>query len=173
MIDQLLTIRQKQLKIFEDLTMFEQRILCHKLPNSFNFLTINNNEEQSVNKRKKMIQDLKRQMLNTELERYEHLYEQELATFQSEIHKTESLYQISHLNELMYYVKIYVHHHTKLLLRQICYKESCFHVKLLRHYRRHQSRSSCKKINVYPQIIVAVPKVTLNQSKLDYLSRTG
>jgi hypothetical protein len=72
--------------------MFEQRILCHKLPNSFNFLTINNDEEKSINKRNKMIQDLKRQMLNTELERYElkiqhyeHLYEQELATFQSEI----------------------------------------------------------------------------------------
>jgi hypothetical protein len=31
MIDQLLKIRKKQLKIFEDLTMFEQRILCHEL----------------------------------------------------------------------------------------------------------------------------------------------
>jgi hypothetical protein len=81
--------------------MFEQRILCHKLPNSFNFLATNNNEEQSVNKRNKMIQDLKRQMFNTELERYElkiqhyeHLYEQELATFQSEIYRAKSSYQI-------------------------------------------------------------------------------
>ena len=48
-----------------------------------------------------MIQDLKRQMLNAELEQYElkiqhyeHLFEQELATFQSEIYKTESSYQI-------------------------------------------------------------------------------
>ncbi len=72
--------------------MFEQGILCHKLPNLFNFLTINNNEEQSVNKRNKMIQDLKRQMLNTELERYElkikhyeHLYEQELAHFHEKL----------------------------------------------------------------------------------------
>ncbi len=71
MIDQLLKIRKKQLKIFEDLTMFEQRILCHELSSSFNFITINNNEEQSVNKRNRMIQDLKRQMLNIELEGYE------------------------------------------------------------------------------------------------------
>jgi hypothetical protein len=55
-------------------------------------------------------------MLNTELEgyelkiqHYEHLYEQELATFQSKIHKIESSYQISLLNELMYFVKIYVY----------------------------------------------------------------
>ena len=63
----------------------------------------------------------------------------------------------------MYFVKIYVYHHTKLLLRQIRYKESCFHVKLLRHHRRHQSLSSSKTIDVYPQIIVDVPKVSLNQ----------
>jgi hypothetical protein len=109
--------------------MFEQRILCHKLPNSFNSITINDSEEQCVNKHNKMIQDSKRQMLNAELEQYElkiqhyeHLYEQELVTFQSEIYKTESSYQISHLNEVMYFVKIYVYHHTELLLCQIRYK---------------------------------------------------
>jgi hypothetical protein len=97
--------------------MFEQRILCHKLPNSFNSITINDNEEQCVNKRNKKVQDLKRKMLNTELEQYElkiqhyeHLYEQELATFQSEIYKTESSYQICHLNQLIYFVKIYIYY---------------------------------------------------------------
>jgi hypothetical protein len=96
-------------------------------------------------------------------------YEQELATFQSEIYRTESSYQISHLNELMYFVKIYVYHHTKQLLRQIRNKESCFQVKLLHHHRRHKSRSASKTIDVYPQIIVDVPKARLNQSQLDYL----
>ncbi len=160
--------------------MFEQRILCHELPSSFNSISINNNEEQCVLRRNKMVQDLKRQMLNMELEQYElkiqhyeHLYEQELATFQSEIYKTESLYQICHSNELMYFVKIYLYHHTQLLLRQIRYKESRFRFKLLRHHRRHQSRSASKTIDVYPQIIVDVPKVSLNQNQLDYLSRTG
>jgi hypothetical protein len=162
--------------------MFEQRILCHKLPNSFNSITINDSKEQCVNKHNKMIQDLKRQMLNAELgqyelkiQYYEHLYEQELATFQSEIYKTDSSsYQICHLNELIYFVKIYIYHHTKLLIRQIRYKESCFHVKLIRHnHRRHPSFTLSNTIDVYPRIIVDVPKVSLNQNQLDYLSRTG
>ena len=83
--------------------MFEQRILCHELPSSFNSISINKNEEKCVVKRNKMVQDLKHQMLNVELEQYElkiqhyeHLYEQELATFQSEIYRIESSYQICH-----------------------------------------------------------------------------
>jgi len=73
----------------------------------------------------------------------------------------------------MHFVKIYVYHHTKLLLRQIRYKESCFRVKLLRYHRRRRSLVSRKTIDVYPQIIVDVPKVSLNHNQLDYLSRTG
>jgi hypothetical protein len=169
------------MKVFENLTMFEQRILCHKLPNSFNNMDINDNQEYSVNKRNKMIQELKRQMLNSELEHYElriqnyeDLYEQKLATFQSEIYRTESSYQIERRDEIMYFVKIYVHHNTQMLLRQIRYNESCFHVKLQRHHRRYKSsRSKTKTMDVYPQIIVDVPKVQLNQSQLDYLSHTG
>ncbi len=118
------------MKVFENLTMFEQRILCHKLPNSFNNMDINDNQEYSVNKRNKMIQELKRQMLNSKLEQYElriqnyeDLYEQKLATFQSEIYRTESSYQIKRRNEIMYFVKIYVHHNTQMLLRQIRYNE--------------------------------------------------
>ncbi len=121
------------MKVFEDLTMFEQRILCHELPNSFNSITIHDKQEHCVTKCDKMVQYLKRQMLNTELERYEmeiqqyeDLYEQELATFQSEIYKTQSSYQIDHFNELMYYVKIYVYYHTQLLLRQVRYKRILF-----------------------------------------------
>jgi hypothetical protein len=102
------------------------KLFCHKLPNPFNCININNNQEQCENKYNKIVQDLKHQMLNTELVRYEleiqhykHLYEQGLATFQSEIYTTESLYQIDLLNELMYFVKIYVYHHAQLLLRQI------------------------------------------------------
>jgi hypothetical protein len=74
----------------------------------------------------------------------------------------------------MYYVKIYLYHHTKLLLRQIRYKESCFHVKLLRyHRRRYHSFALSNTTDVHPQIIVNIPKVSLNRNELDYLSRTG
>jgi hypothetical protein len=177
----LIAIRKKQLKIFEDLAMFEQRIICHELPNSFNSTTINNNnEEQCANKCNKIVQDYKRQMLNVELEQYElkiqhyeHLYEQELATFQSEICKTNSFYQMSELNMLMHSVTIYVYHHIKLWIREVRYKESAFRVKLLRHHRRRQSLIPSKTIDVYPQIIVDVPKVPLNQTELDYLSQKG
>jgi len=34
-INRLITIRKKQLKIFEDLAIFEEEILCDKLPKSF------------------------------------------------------------------------------------------------------------------------------------------
>src|SRR5690242_5879769 len=100
--------------------MFEQRILCHQLPNSFNSITTDdNNEEQQqqqcVNKHNKIIQDLKRQMLNIELEEYEmriqhydYLYEQELTAFESETSKINLPYQMRHFDMLMYLVKTYV-----------------------------------------------------------------
>jgi hypothetical protein len=80
--------------------------------------------------------------------------------------RTESSYQISHLNELMHFVKIYVYDHTKLLLRQIRYKECCFHVKLQRHHRRrHRSFTSSNTVDV--------ANVSLSSCQLDYLSRSG
>ncbi len=85
------------MKIFEDLTMFEQRILCQELPSSFNSITIINNEEHCVIKRNKMVQDLKRQMLNVKLEQYElkiqhyeHLY---LSSYKTVV-KSNSLQRI-------------------------------------------------------------------------------
>jgi hypothetical protein len=133
MIDQLLTIRKKQLKMFEDL--------------------------------KCLILNAELEHYELKIQHYEHLYEQELAIFQSEIYKRKSLYQICHFNKLMYFVKIYVYHHTELLLRQIRYKESCFHVKLI----RHPSFTLTNTIDVYPRIIVDVSKASLNQDQLDYL----
>ena len=65
------SIREKQLKLFEQLTMFEQRILCHKLPKSISDVKVNADEKLPVNKRNKMIQEAKRKMLNVKLEEYE------------------------------------------------------------------------------------------------------
>ena len=163
------------------MTIFEQQILCHQLPNSINSITIDNNEEQRVNKRHKIIQELKRQILNIELEEYEkriqhyeYLYEQELTAFESETFRINSSYQMCHFNMLIYFVKTYVYHHTNIMIRQIRYKESCCHIKLLRHYcRRRRSLRKTKTIDVYPQIIIDIPKVSLNRIQLDYLSRNG
>ncbi len=79
------------------------------------------------------------------------------------------------LNMLTHLVKNYVYHHTKILMRKIRYKEYCLHVKLV--HRRppppHQSSPTKRIIDVYPQIIVDVAKVSLNQIQLNYLSHTG
>ena len=161
--------------------MFEQQILCHKLPKSFNSIKTHNNEEEWANKRHKIIQDFKRRMLNIELgqyeieiQQYEYLYEQELTAFESETCKINSPYQMCQLNMFMYFVKTFLYHYTKRLIRQIRYKESCLHVKLVRHHhRRRQSLATSTVIDVYPQIIVDVPKVSLNRIQLEYLSHTG
>jgi hypothetical protein len=138
--------------------MFEQQILRHKLSKSFDSIKAHDNEEEWVNKRNKNIQDFKRRMRNIELGQYEvdtqqyaYLYKQELTKFESEAFKTNSSYQMSRLNMLIHFVKTYVYHHTNIALRRIHYKESCLHVKLIRHDdRRHQSSPTKKIIDVYP-----------------------
>jgi hypothetical protein len=172
-------LRKKQLELFEYLTMLEQRILCHKLPKSFDDINIDTNEEQNANKRNKTIQELKRRMLHVELEQYEnkiqyyeHLYQQDLTTLLLQISNPNPSYPKYQVDTLLHFVKLYLNHYTNRFLRQIRYKESCVHRKLLRHYR-HRLLSRKKTIDVYPQIIVDVPKVCLNRVQLDYLSRNG
>ena len=118
--------------------------------------------------------------MNVELEQYEikiqhyeHLYEQELTAFESETYNTNSSYQICQLDMLMHFVQTYLYHHTNILIRQIRFKESCLHVKLIRHYHRQLLSTTKKTIDVYPQIIVDVSKISLNRIQLDYLSRNG
>ena len=159
--------------------MFEQQILLSSITKFIRFIKVDHTEEQCVNKRHKIIQDLKHRMLNVKLEEYEikiqnyeYQYEEELTAFKSEISRKNSSYQMYELNVLMHLVNTYVYHHTKILMRRIRYKESCLHVKLVRHYRR-QSSPTKKIIDVYPQIIVDIDKVSLNQIQLDYLSHTG
>jgi hypothetical protein len=160
--------------------MFEQQILSHKVPkNFFNSINMDHIQEQCVNKHQKIIQDLKRRILNAKLEEYEikiqnyeHRFEQQLRAFESETSNTNSSFQMPRLDTLMYLIKTYVYHHANILIRQIRYKESCLHVKLLRQYHR-RLLSTQKNISVYPQIIVDVPKVPLNRIQLDYLSCNG
>ena len=159
--------------------MFEQRILCHKLPKLFDSLKLDHIQEQTINKRNKIIQEMKRQMLHVELEKYENkiqdyeqLYQKELATFEVQLLQTNSSDQKDRLEMLMILLKKYLNHHTKRWMHQIRYEESCLHVKFMRHYRRHIS-SRNKTIDVYPQIIVDVPRLPLNRIQLDYLSHNG
>ena len=77
-------IREKQYQILEELYMLEQRILCQLLPPHYDHVdndyllpnldlsTMNDNTRlELINKRKKMIQQMKRTMLNRDTKRYE------------------------------------------------------------------------------------------------------
>ncbi|CAF1527937.1 unnamed protein product, partial [Didymodactylos carnosus] len=55
-------------------------------------------------------------------------------------------------------------------MHKIRYKESYLHTKLMRQHRR-DVLSKKKTINIYPQIIAHVSKVSLNRIQLDSLSR--
>jgi hypothetical protein len=161
--------------------MFEQRILCHRLPKSFDDSKVEVEEEHCEKKRNKIIQESKRRILNEQLEKYEnkiqyyeHLYQQELAVLEIQISNPTSSDHKRQVTILTHFIKQYFSHYTDRFLRQIRYQESCRHAKLLRHYRRHSLSSSTKNAtDVYPQIIIDVPNVSLNHSQLEYLSRNG
>jgi t-SNARE complex subunit (syntaxin) len=177
----MIAIREQQIKVFEELTMFEQRIVCQQLPNSFYEANIDTHAEQNMNKSRKIIQEFKRRMLNDKLEEfemkvqhYEHLYQEELNTFQLEMMNDINSQQLDQLEMLKHSVQTYLYHHTTKFIRQIRWKESNYHVKLVQCYYRQLS--STRKINitdVYPQIIVDVEKISLNRIQLDYLSHNG
>ncbi|CAF3396560.1 unnamed protein product [Rotaria socialis] len=64
-------MRKKQLKIFEDLTIFEQRILCHTLSKTFDDIPIVVYQNLFENDANKLMHELKRQKLNDQLKNYE------------------------------------------------------------------------------------------------------
>jgi len=176
----MISIRKKQVQVFQNMTIFEQQILCHQLPNSIHRIKIPNSDKAfHENASDKSIQDFKRRILNIELEKYElsiqqyeYEFEQEFTAFQSETSKTNSLCQMSQWNMFMHIIQTYLYHNTNILICQVRYKESCLHMKLLRNSRQ-QRLSTQKNIDVYPQIIVDIPKVSLNSMQLNYLSHTG
>ncbi|CAF4986223.1 unnamed protein product, partial [Rotaria socialis] len=60
-------MRKKQLNIFEDLTIFEQRIVCHTLPKTFDGIPIATYQNLFENEANKIMQELKRRKLNDQL----------------------------------------------------------------------------------------------------------
>ncbi|CAM2705852.1 unnamed protein product [Rotaria socialis] len=179
-IDQITTIRKKQLKIFEDLTIFEQRILCHSLPKTFDDIPIVTYQNLFGNEAKKLMQELKRRKLNDQLknyelklQHYEDLYQTEINIFEYKLIETSLNHQHIQADIFMTLLKCYLSHYTNRLIRQIRYKEACVHVKLVRQHRRRHLLSKQQIVDVYPQIIVDVPKISLNRIQLDYLSKSA
>ncbi|CAF4383889.1 unnamed protein product, partial [Rotaria magnacalcarata] len=178
-IDQITTIRKKQLKIFEDLIIFEQRILCHSLPKTFDDIPILTYQNLFGNEPNKIMQELKRRKLNDQLKKYElklqdyeDLYQTEINIFESKLIQTSLNHQHIQADIFMTLLKCYSSRYTNRLIRQIRYKEACVHVKLVRQHRRHLL-SKQQIVDVYPQIIFDVPKIPLNRIQLDYLSKSG
>ncbi|CAF4097523.1 unnamed protein product, partial [Rotaria magnacalcarata] len=178
-IDQITTIRKKQLNIFEDLTIFEQRILCHSLPKKFDDIPILTYQNLFGNEANKILQELKRRKLNDQLknyelklQHYEDLYQTEINIFESKLIQTSLNHQHILADIFMTLLIFYLSHYTNRLIRQIRYKEACVHVKLVRQHRRHLL-SKQQIVDVYPQIIGDVSKISLNRIQLDYLSKSG
>lgn len=179
MINQLIGIRMKQLKIFEKLIQFEQDILCHQLPNSMHSMELDiGNSDIAEDKRWKMLQDIQRRHIHRELEQYEldiqsyeQMFHNEFHTFQSDVSKSNTSYPVNWFSTLIYAVKRYIYEHIRRTIYTIRYKESCRLV-TLKHRCREQLPSK-NTLHVYPQIISDVLKVPLNRCQLNFLSRTG
>lgn len=195
-INRLITLRQKQLEKFEEMTMFEVRIVCKSLPRSINTLdkiippddspitsmpmenqhNNNNNLQQEVNKKhRKKIRDYKRQLLAKTLEEYEsnieqneYLYQEELLTFEYELSQ-----QTDQVKKLMQCLNSYLDCRTNKIIRKIRFKEAMFRMKLL-HPRHHPSTTSANKtISIYPEAIVETLENPFTDAELTFLSSAG
>ncbi|CAF4970036.1 unnamed protein product, partial [Rotaria socialis] len=155
-INQITTIRKKQLKIFEDLTIFEQRILCHSLPKTFDDIPIVTYQNLFGNEANKIMQELKRRKLNDQLKNYElklqdyeNLYQTEINIFESKLIQTSLNHQHIQADIFMTLLKCYLSHGTNRLIRQIRYKEACAHVKLVQKHVQEEHKNIMNVITRY------------------------
>ncbi|CAF1503747.1 unnamed protein product [Rotaria magnacalcarata] len=163
-----------RLELFDKLFCLHQ--IHHLYQKYLDFVTYQNLFGNEANK---IIQELKRRKLNDQLknyalklQHYEDLYQTEIDILESKLIQTSLKHQPIQVDIFMTLSKCYLSHYTNRLIRQIRYKEAWAHVKLVRQHRRHLL-SKQQIVDVYPQIIVDVPKIPLNRIQLDYLSKSG
>ena len=152
-------VRRQQVRSFESFTAFQQRILCHRLPKSFDDMPHDGNLQQ------KHRQESKRRLLFVEFEKYEtalldHAHAYELEWNRQDV--SESILKC---------IEEYLAQYTNRQIRAIRFHESRFHTSLT--HRRSSSTSARLPIDVYPRVIVDVDHVLLNRVQLDYLSYHG
>lgn len=74
-MNRLIEIRKKQFEIFRELTMFEESICCHQIPNAVHGTSTPDNDDTdettSKTNHQKILQDRKRRQLECKLEEYE------------------------------------------------------------------------------------------------------
>lgn len=176
-------LRDKQLKTFEELVMFEQRILSHILPQDFDKMEhliasdmyrppINDSIAIRFNKkRSKILQEGKRTILNMfvhayemKIQEYEKQYRHELSTFKEYV--TNDTLSIGSCSQDT--MTDYINHRTNRIKQEVYHRISSFRKQLLR--RRQRSSTSTKTtIDVCPQVILDVDHVPLNAAELKYL----
>jgi hypothetical protein len=187
----LINIRDEQLKVFEQMSFFQQRILCHRLPQSLDECEDMTDLTNNIHVQNKSIQEAKRRQLDRTLKHYEtqlldydHLYEQEW--YNLEIELLKQYYPANKLNydQIIECLQNFLNHRQYRTIRTIRYREACMGVALRKIQRRHMSKKTKntnknkkkkknRMIEVYPQVIVDTSKLCLNQRQLDYLSHRG
>jgi hypothetical protein len=182
-INRLITIRQKQTEIWEELLQLEMRILCKFLPSSFDHLqsfiapitfTPVNNEQKVIqlkNEYYKIIQEAKRQWLHIslsvyiiKLQKYDQQYEQVIMQLESLLVNNTSMNGTSVFNN----IKQYMTYRTAQLKQDIHVKMPTFRRKLLQH--RQRSSSTKDTINVSPESYLDLISNPFNTLEWDRLS---
>ena len=176
-------IRDEQLKVFEQMIIFQQRILCHRLPQSFNQIEEMTDKTDNMTVQNKHVQEAKRRKLDRTLQDYEtklldceHRYQDEFSKLEMQLWKQHYSETRDHYDRMMQSLQDYFDQHKHRTMRTIRYREACVRTALQKLQRRQMSRKSkkkAKKVDVYPQVIVDTKKLSLNQRQLDYLSQRG
>ncbi|CAF4251458.1 unnamed protein product, partial [Adineta steineri] len=175
-IDQLISIRQKQTQILEELLQLEMRILYKFLPPELDQLekivapityTPLNNEHKTIelnNKRYKMIQDAKRQWLHISLSVYETKLQQYNHQLESILLNNTSLQGTSLLNDISRYVT----YRTNEMKQSISSRMSIFRNKLIKHRKQVSSKNNF--IDVSPEPYLDLISNPFNKREWQYLS---
>ena len=165
--------------------MLEQRIICKLVPKSVDDISLTENSDKieqmpSTNTQMKdeKLKEVKRVKLNELLRDYqdkllglEIQYRQALVTFDNDHVRTSS--SSGNHSSSIQLMKKYVCHRFSQFKRENRFKMTLFREKLYRR-RKHQLKSKGKhKIDVYPQTIIDVSTIPLNETELVYLSSAG
>ena len=171
------------MKVLEELFMLEQRILCKLLPKSFDHITLHDLDltkdraymELSLNEKQKKLQQLKRTMLDrliqvyeNKIVDYEHQYQQEFNKFEMICSSHQRVNEISLVDS----IKTFMSYRTDQIKRINRYKMAFIRSRLFRR-RRLISTKNQHIVGVWPQTIVHVSTLPLNEKELAYLSSAG
>ncbi|CAF1563796.1 unnamed protein product, partial [Rotaria magnacalcarata] len=182
-INRLMSIRENQSTIYEDLLMLEMRVLCKFLPKNFDQLeefiapmiySPLNNDQKMIevrNKRYKTIQEAKRICLNVFLNSYEVQLQEYDQQYENEFLQLEShLLNNININGSCVYQQIQQHmnYQTNKLKRQVSIKIRSLRGILIKNRRR--SSSAKNTIGVWPEPYIDLLTNVFNRYEWNYLS---